>query len=80
MLKPFPIIILALACTAAQARNVGHGYGGQAVGASSSGSQGGRYTLGDQFQPWPQDEMQQYAKPRFEPYRGDDRQRAGDKS
>lgn len=59
----------------ANAHAIGRGPGGSpaAVGghsASASGSQGGRYTLGDEFQPWPQAEMQRYAKPKFEPYAG----------
>ncbi|PVX77150.1 hypothetical protein C7402_115209 [Paraburkholderia unamae] len=37
----------------------------------TQGSQGGRYSVVDGYQPWPQSEMRQYAKPRWEPYRGD---------
>lgn len=69
------ILGLLLAASAhVGAHNVGRG---SAVGAASSGAQsaggaqGGRYTLGDEYQPWPQAEMQQYAKPKFEPYRGE---------
>jgi len=44
---------------------------GNAVGASQSGSNGGRYSAFDQYQPWPQAEMKQYAKAKFTPYEGD---------
>jgi hypothetical protein len=73
MLK-LAILALALTCATAQARNV-HGTGntGSASQAGMAGNQGGRYTMGDEFQPWPQREMQQFAKPRFEPYRGEQR-------
>jgi hypothetical protein len=66
-----------------EARNVhgtgagGFGTAGAKAAAANAGSigaqgQGGNrpYTLGDEFQPWPQADMQQYAKPRWVPYDG----------
>lgn len=66
------IAALALTCNLAQAHAVGRG---SATGAASSGSQGNgsSYTLGDEYSPWPQAEMKQYAKPKFEPYRGEEK-------
>jgi hypothetical protein len=65
---------VAILAAVAEAHNV-HGTGntGAASQAGSAGNQGGRYTMGDEFQPWPQREMQQFAKARFEPYRGEQR-------
>ncbi len=40
-------------------------------GASQSGANGGRYSAFDQYQPWPQAEMKQYAKAKFTPYTGE---------
>lgn len=60
------LIILMLLPTVVEARNVGRG---SAVGSASSASgQGSKYTLGDEYQPWPQAEMRQYAKEKFVPY------------
>jgi hypothetical protein len=73
-MKLIAILALALACEAAQARNVhGTGNAGAASQAGMAGNQGGRYQLGDEFSAWPQREMQQFAKARFEPYRGEQR-------
>lgn len=69
MKRTLLIVLLLIASTSAHSRNVGHGPSASS-GHSSAGSQGGHYTLGDQFQPWPQTEMKQYAKPRFETYKG----------
>lgn len=68
--------LLLAASMHAEARNAqGPGTHGQpGIGhssAASTGGQGGKYTLGDEFQPWPQAEMQQYAKPTFEAYKGE---------
>lgn len=49
---------------AGQAASVG------SKGAAQSGSNGGRYSMVDSYQPWPQSEMQQFAKPHFETYTG----------
>lgn len=78
MLKTIIIAALALSCAAAQARNVGRGSAvGSAMGQSSSQGNGGRYgfadpqySLVDDYQPWPQAQMKQYAKPEFTPYDG----------
>lgn len=80
------LAVLALACAAnAHAGNVGgnmgvghgmrsgpHGNTSANAGAaaSQSGANGGRYSAFDQYQPWPQAEMQQYAKPAFHIYEG----------
>lgn len=78
MLKTIIIAALALTCAAAQARNVGRGSAvGSAMGQSSASGQGGRYGFADpnwspvdEYQPWRQSEMKQYAKPHFTPYGG----------
>lgn len=41
---------------------------GSAHGEAGSG---GRYSLVDEYQPWPQAEMQRYAKAKFAPYVGE---------
>lgn len=41
------------------------------AGASQSGANGGRYSAFDNYQPWPQAEMKQYAKAKFTTYEGD---------
>ena len=68
------LVLLTLTAIAATsfARNAqGPGTHGQASASSSAGSgQGRKYSLGDDYQPWPQAEMKQYAKPKFEPYGG----------
>lgn len=74
------------ACSHAYGHAIGGAHGGvsgaaggmrNGVGASlgkasspGNGAGGGRYTLGDEYQPWPQAEMQRYAKPKFVPYSG----------
>jgi hypothetical protein len=63
--------LLLAASMHAYPHNVGRG---SAVGAASSGASqgnGGRYSMVDEYQPWPQEEMKQYAKPKFEPYKGE---------
>ena len=42
-----------------------------AMGSTSAQGSGGRYSMVDDFQPWQEESMQQYAKPKFEPYRGE---------
>lgn len=47
------------------------GANASANGAAQSGSNGGAYSsasMMDNYQPWPQSEMQQFAKPCFVPY------------
>jgi hypothetical protein len=65
--------VLLVACSQAYPHALGRGPGGSPAGvsgkSSASGSQGGHYAVGDEFQPWPQAEMQQYAKPKFETYK-----------
>lgn len=46
-------------------------FGVAAVGNSTTSGAGGRASLVDGYQPWPQSEMQQFAKPRFIPYAGE---------
>lgn len=70
--------------SSATANHGHHGYGagvsGGLKGAPSSAASvstasasqgGGHYSLVDDYQPWPQAEMQQFAKPRFVPYAGE---------
>jgi hypothetical protein len=49
----------------------GNASNGNAIGASQSGANGGRYSAFDNYQPWLQAEMQQYAKAKFTPYTGE---------
>lgn len=51
-------------------RNVGRGSAVGAASSSASQGNGSRYSAVDEYQPWKQSEMQQYAKPKFEPYTG----------
>lgn len=44
-------------------------FGGSTAAAGQSGN-GGRYSLVDNYQPFPQAEMQQFQKPQFVPYAG----------
>ena len=44
------------------------GSSGASHGAAGSG---GRYSLVDEYQPWPQAEMQRFAKAKFAPYAGE---------
>jgi len=70
-MKTLSIIAFVFLSTAAHAHAVGHG---SAVGAASSSSgQGSQYSIGDEYSAWPHAEMKQYAKPKFEPYRGDNK-------
>ena len=80
------LAVLMLVSAVAHAQSVGgNSYGGHGAragvgagagasngsgGASQSGSNGGRYSAFDQYQPWPQAEMKQYAKAKFTPYEG----------
>jgi hypothetical protein len=50
--------------------------GGAALGSASATGQGGRSSSApvyaeDAYQPWPQAEMQKFAKPKFVPYSGE---------
>jgi hypothetical protein len=57
--------------TAAGEAAAARGWGaGANVGATQSGSNGGRYSMVDNYQPWPEDEMRQFQKPAFVPYTG----------
>lgn len=44
------------------------GSSGATHGAAGSG---GRYSLVDEYQPWPQEEMKRFAKAKFAPYAGE---------
>jgi hypothetical protein len=41
------------------------------VGAGQTGGNGGQYSFADNYQPWPQSGMEQFAKPAFVPYTGE---------
>lgn len=85
-MKTILAITLACACMHANAESAlggqargGH-RGGPAIGghansqaASQNGSNAGRYTMfpEDNYQPWPQEEMKQFAKPEWHPYNGE---------
>lgn len=43
---------------------------GGVAGAGQAGGNGGSYSFADNYQPWPQSEMKQFAKPAFIPYNG----------
>lgn len=47
----------------------GHATSSASTSAAQSGN-GGRASLVDDYQPWPQAEMAQFAKPTFTPYDG----------
>lgn len=79
MKRTLLVIVLVTMSVSAQARHVASTNG--SVGSATSGpsgSQGGQYgsryspgyTLGDEYRAWPQEQMKQYAKPKFVPYDG----------
>jgi hypothetical protein len=45
-------------------------FGGQSAAVGQSGN-GGRYSMVDQYQPWPESEMASFQKPHWTPYQGD---------
>ena len=67
--------LLLAASMHAYPHNVGRGSAvGRSQGAAAAGAaqgNGGRYSPVDEYQAWPQEEMKQYAKPKFEPYKGE---------
>lgn len=85
-LLPILLLALATSAHAANATaNGGHHGGGNngavgsapgAFGGTSSAAavgqsgNGGRYSMVDAYQPWPQAEMQQFQKPQWTPYAG----------
>ena len=82
LLLAVTLLIAANAHASAVARgDHGHHAGAANNGASLSGisatsavsssvGSNGRYSLVDEYQPWPQSEMQQFAKARWTPYDG----------
>jgi hypothetical protein len=51
-------------------------FGGSTTGASagsnaSQSGSGGRYSIVDNYQPWPESEMASFQKPHWTPYQGD---------
>jgi hypothetical protein len=79
-------LLLALATQAhASVVSANYGHHGATLGSSASTGEpatgmvgapaaqsgnGGRYSLVDAYQPWPQSEMRQFAKPHFTPFDG----------
>ncbi|MCX4154964.1 MULTISPECIES: hypothetical protein [Paraburkholderia] len=79
------ILMLVASHTYASTASANHGHhgglgngaiGGQssvgspAASAAAAGGKGGRYSLVDDYQPWPQAEMKQFQKPEFASFAG----------
>lgn len=45
-------------------------FGGSSSAAAGQGGNGGRYSVVDNYQPWPQSEMKKFQKAEFTPYAG----------